>query len=226
MTEAERFLYERLNLAKPGTVMTQAAEAKEDRRLPKSRNENDEPTASLYRHRISVKCASCRKSFRQAVSSPEDYVVCPRCGAERHLSEIETSLKEPIVCQIIRVIFFICGFFAAIVAAINVIDAICRGSVHNGTYLVGTLVDLAILFGVSFGIKKGSNWSRYLLLALGGIGLVCAFALKFNVWAFLLVVDFGIPGALLFLPGCNAWFSVKTMLRKSRESENGESCVG
>lgn len=187
----------------------------------KNSNQNAERTVALQQRRVTVKCVSCKKSFQQMVSAPDDYVICPTCGVEKHLYEIEFLVKEPIVCQIIRAVFYILGFFAII----SSIGTIWRELGRDGAYFMGTLggcaLNLALLFGVPSGIKKGSNWPRYLLSILGGIALICFLALKFNAVAFCFVVLLGIPGALLFLPGCNSWFAVKTMLRKSRENKKG-----
>lgn len=191
----------------------------------KSSNRNAEPRVALHKRRITIKCASCNKSFQQAVSAPDDYVICSNCGVEKPLCEIETLIKEPIVCQIIRAVFYIFGFFAIISSISTIFREMDRDVSSFMGALGGCALNLALLFGVPSGIKKGAKWSRNLLIILGGISLVCFVALKFNPVAFIFMIFLGVPGLLLFLPKCNAWFSVKTMLRKSRENKKGESHV-
>lgn len=153
---------------------------------------------SPRQYRISIKCASCKKSFKQKVSAPDDYVICPRCGARKHLSELENFVKEPIVCQVIRAITYTLCFLAIIID----IEALWRALEYDSPIylriLIACALRLALLFGIPYGIKKGMNWSRCLL--------------------------FPFPGVLLYLPGCNAWFAVKTMLRKSHKvAENAKN---
>lgn len=185
--------------------------------LPEGKNENDTHTAVLLKRQIAIKCVSCNRAFLQAVSTLDDYVICPNCGDEKHLYEVGPFIKEPLVCQSIRAVFYIFGFFVII----SSIGTIFRAMGRDVSYFMGTLggcaLNIALLFGIPSGIKKGAKWTRNLLVSVGGIAMVCFVALKFNHVALIFVILFGGPGLLLFLPKCNAWFAVKTMLRKSRE---------
>ncbi len=80
-------------------------------------------------------------------------------------------------------------------------------SAHLALGVIGGLVGIVS----GFGILKGLNWSRYLYVGWGVIGLLISFlTMPFTSFLLLGLVMLGVFAFFLFRPAANAWFTRET----------------
>lgn len=182
----------------------------------------------LSKRNVVILCAGCKKKFSTTVTSPSDFVCCNNCGAENVLIELETSIEIPKACQVARRILYVWGALALFGFIGNMIGVSGRpGPSLNFIQLFYIL----FTFAIASGIKQGRNWTRILAAIIAVLCIVGIMSFLSHVSssdfgmfifiAILIVVVGIIPAILLFLPKSNDWFSVKSMLRKSRENKKG-----
>ena len=77
-------------------------------------------------------------------------------------------------------------------------------SAHLALGIIGGLVGLAS----GYGVLKGLNWSRYLYVGWGVIGMLISFlAVAFTSIMIISLIVFGVFAFFLFRPAANAWFT-------------------
>ena len=201
MTEAERFLREKLGAG-------ESKSAKQTEKRPR-------PPKSL---KVKYACPFCKKTVRSFVTAASSGTAkCPACGNEIAVSELATSVKEPIPAQLARVVFYILGILAIGFGVSKFLSGrfSCNLAFMLGE-LIGAIVIPALYYSIAHGIKQGKMWVRIFLLTVSILTIVGWVVFRAGLVA---IITSGfmtvLPTTLIFLPRCNDWFSFKRFCRKS-----------
>lgn len=159
---------------------------------------------------VKLHCPECRKITKAKVFREIRIVRCLDCGTEQERGHALLSMKEPVVAQIVRALFYILGVIASIGIVLSFF------SPYGGNSLsISNIIALVLLFAIPHSIKHGYNWGRILLVVFAVLFLIVAIGDKFRneglVWMSLVYL---IPAVLLFLPPSNAWYTAKKWGRK------------
>lgn len=201
MTEAERFLRERLGEGESKSV-------KQTEKRPR-------PPKSL---KVKYACPFCKKTVRSLVTAASSGTAkCPACGNELAVMKLAECVKEPIPAQLARVVFYIQGILTI---GFGVAEFLSGRFPDSLAGMIGELIGVigipVLFYSIARGIKQGRMWVRIFLLSVSFLTVVGWVVFKAEPAAIItsgfMVV---LPTTLIFLPRCNDWFSFKRFDRKS-----------
>ena len=168
--------------------------------------------------KVKYACPFCKKTVRSFVTAASSGTAkCPACGNEIAVSELATSVKEPIPAQLARVVFYILGILAIGFGVSKFLSGrfSCNLAFMLGE-LIGAIVIPALYYSIAHGIKQGKMWVRIFLLTVSILTIVGWVVFRAGLVA---IITSGfmtvLPTTLIFLPRCNDWFSFKRFCRKS-----------
>lgn len=166
--------------------------------------------------RVDYHCPECNKMISTSMSADADFSTsCPSCEKSLQACDIASFTKEPVSCQLARVVFYIMG----VLAVISGVGRLFTGRFSSDSAvmfgeLIGMIGMPILFFAMAGAIKKGKTWVRIVLLILTALTVAGLIASKFNVIAIVFGCIVILPTVFVFFPRSNDWFLLNRIARK------------